>query len=691
MATYDPERALELLRRGSHNDVALFREGQEDAIRHVVNGEGRLLVVQKTGWGKSFVYFIATKLLREQGAGPTLLISPLLSLMRNQIRAATAMGLRAATINSANEADWIHVEQQVVNGEVDLLLISPERLSNERFRETVLASVGNRIGLLVIDEAHCISDWGHDFRPDYRMVERIIRLLPSNLRLLATTATANERVRADLEDVLGPNLRVDVGNLVRGSLTLQTLRMPPQANRLAWIAERLSELDGSGIIYTLTVRDAEQVAAWLRHKGFAVEAYSSDSGDNRESLEDDLLRNRVKALAATTALGMGFDKPDLSFVIHYQTPGSVVAYYQQVGRAGRAISDAYGVLLSGEEEEDINDWFIQSAVPTREEVSEVLTALEEAADGLGLYGILERVNISMSRVRQVLKLTTLESPAPIVKEGNRYQLTAARMSESFWERAQRIAELRVSEKQQMQEYVDLGFGMHMPFLIDALDGDSSNVPPPKLPELSGEISRESALEAEEFLKRTDIPIEPKQKWPTGGLERFQLSGAIAPDLRPEVGRALCFYGDYGWGSLVRMGKNRDGTFSDELVSAVLTMLDRWAPYPRPQWVTAVPSLRHPILVPDFARRLAHALNLPFTSAIAKTEERPAQKTMQNSVHQARNLDGALAITSPPISPGPVLLVDDVVDSGWTMTLTSWLLRDAGSGPVLPVALAKMGS
>ena len=343
--TYDPQRAQELLRIGSGCQDAEFREGQEDAIRHVVEGRGRLLVVQKTGWGKSFVYFIAAKLLREAGSGPALLISPLLALMRNQIAAAERMGLYAFTINSDNQKNWDAAETALLSDDADILLISPERLANEHFRTQILARIAARIALLVIDEAHCISDWGHDFRPHYRLLERIVRTLPPNLRLLATTATANNRVMDDLQTVLGPNIEVSRGDLNRKSLALQTMRIPSQAERLAWLAGVVPELDGHGIIYTLTVRDANLVADWLKSRGLEVESYTGETGERRVELEQALLENRVKALVATMALGMGFDKPDLAFVIHYQTPGSVVAYYQQVGRAGRSIAAAYGVLL----------------------------------------------------------------------------------------------------------------------------------------------------------------------------------------------------------------------------------------------------------------------------------------------------------------------------------------------------------
>lgn len=669
---------------------ATFRQYQEDAIRHIVEGKGRLLVVQKTGWGKSFVYFIATKLLREAGAGPALLISPLLALMRNQIAAAERMGVHAATLNSDNQDEWKSVEAKLRRNEVDILLIAPEKLGNDWFNTEVLAGIAGQLALMVIDEAHCISDWGHDFRPHYRLLERIARTLPANLRLLATTATANNRVMEDLVAVLGPNMKVLRGDLNRDSLTLQTMRLPSQAVRMAWIAQQLNSLPGHGIIYTLTIRDANQLADWLKARGFAVEAYTGKTGDRREELEQALQENKVKALVATTALGMGYDKPDLAFVIHFQMPGSVVAYYQQVGRAGRALESAYGVLLSGDEEEGITDWFIRSAFPTRKEVDDVLGALNEAPEGLSIPDLMTCVNMSKGRIEKTVTALSLESPAPIAKQNTKWQLTAAELRDGFWTRADRLTKLRRAELQQMQEYVAQPFGQHMGFLIDALDGDSSTVSPPSLPPLSEDVDQLLVREAEEFLCRTCLPIEPRKKWPVGGMPQYGIHTASTIPYQAQPGKALCVWGDAGWGGLVRQGKYHDGHFSDDLVAACVKMIQEWNPQPSPTWVTCVPSLRHHELVPNFAQRLAAALGLPFHMVIAKTDARPEQKTMANSTQQARNIDGSLALNGQPFPPGPVLLVDDMVDSRWTLTVSAWLLRKSGSGAVWPMALAQTG-
>ena len=690
MVTYEANRALGLLRVGSERIDAAFRDGQEEAIEHIVEGGGRLLVVQKTGWGKSFVYFIATRLLREAGLGPSILVSPLLGLMRNQIAAAQRMGLTAETINSDNQDEWDAVEQAIKANALDILLISPERFANERFRENVLAHIAGTVPLLIIDEAHCVSDWGHDFRPHYRFIERIVAALPANMRVLATTATANNRVVEDLQNVLGPGLDVLRGDLARDSLTLQCVCLHGQAERLAWIAERLGEIDGSGIIYALTIRDAQGVTAWLRSRGWNVETYSSRSED-RPALEQALLDNEVKALVATTALGMGFDKPDLAFVFHFQMPASVVHYYQQVGRAGRGAGDAYGVLLHGEGDEDITEWFIASAFPKPQEVEEILSALESAEQGLSVPAMQRRVNLSQSRLERAISMLSLESPAPIVKEGTRWQLTAADLDDAFWDRARRLTALRHRELDQMREYVALPFGEHMAFLVRALDGDASEIPAPRLPELPSAASPELVKVAQTFLRRTSLLIEPRKKWPAGGLDAYGLRGTIPEAQRAEEGRALCRWGDAGWGALVKAGKYDDGRFADDLVEASVELISEWAPAPAPEWVTCVPSRRHPNLVPDFAARLAEALGLPFQGALQMVETRPLQKTRKNAVMQARNLDGALEADEALIQPTPVLLVDDVVDSRWTLTLCAWLLRRHGSGTVWPFTLGDSGA
>ena len=691
----DRSEAEELLQAAVGDRSARFREGQWEAIGALVNQRRKVLVVQRTGWGKSSVYFISTRILRDRGAGATVIVSPLLALMRNQIEAARRLGIRAETINSSNTDDWHAITADVLADRVDAVLISPERLSNEEFVESTLLPIADRIGQLVVDEAHCISDWGHDFRPDYRRLTHVLSQLPPNVPVLGTTATANNRVIEDIQEQLG-EIGIQRGSLVRTSLSLQTLRMEDQAQRLAWLAARVPELPGTGIVYVLTKRDAEQVASWLSRQGIAAYAYYSgvahddfpDSNAYRQHLEDLLLDNRVKVLVATTALGMGYDKPDMGFVIHYQAPGSVVSYYQQVGRAGRAIDNAVGVLLSGNEDEDIHEYFRNTAFPPEDDVTAILDALG-ATDGLSIPQLQQQVNLTYGQIGKVLKILSVENPAPILKLGQKWQRTPVHFTMDQ-DRIARLATQREFEWQQMREYVETDLCL-MAYLQDVLDdpevsdcGKCANCL--GCPIVEPGFERATVVEASRFVRKSEFPFKPKVQVAADAFQEYGFQGNLPPLLRASEGRILSRWGDAGWGGLVAQDKHA-GHFSDELVEAMVEMIEtRWCPDPPPEWVTCVPSLRRPTLVPAFAASLAQRLGLPFHEAIQKVRANEPQKSQQNRFHQCRNLDGAFAVAEG-VSEAPVLLVDDVIDSGWTVTVLAVLLRRSGSGIVYPVALA----
>ena len=691
----DRDLGQRLLQTALANPSAQFRDGQWEAIDAVVNHRQKLLVVQRTGWGKSSVYFISAKIFRDRGMGPTIIVSPLLALMRNQIASAQRLGIVAETMNSTNTADWQAVTQRILNNQIDCLLISPERLAKDTFIETVLQPIADRIALMVIDEAHCISDWGHDFRPDYRRIVNILRQLPANTPVLGTTATANNRVVADIQTQLG-NILIQRGPLARKSLALQTMVLPDQASRLAWLAQVVPTLPGTGIVYTLTVRDAEQLAKWLGDNGINAKAYHSsveadgfeNSNAYRQYLEELLLSNQLKVLVATTALGMGYDKPDLSFVIHYQAPGSIVAYYQQVGRAGRGIDQAVGVLMSGVEDQDIHESFRSSAFPSEFQVNEVLQVLEHS-DGLAMRAIEEQTNLRYGQIEKVLKLLSVENPAPVIKVGTQWRRTPIPYALNH-ARIAHLTNQREQEWAEVQSYLK-DTRCKMTVLRSALD-DQDATPCGRCVSCLGkpvlDVPVNSALvhQAATFLKHAEMLIQPKAQVAANAFVEYGFRGNLPPELRTQQGRVLSRWKDAGWGRAVADNKSA-GRFSHELVEAMAEMFQqRWQPAPAPTWVCCVPSRNHPELVPDFARRLAARLGLPFVDAIEQIKDNQAQKEQQNRYHQCRNLDGAFAVHKP-VPNGPVLLIDDIVDSGWTLTVVAALLQQAGSGCVFPAALA----
>lgn len=705
------EHALATLRLALGDSTVNFRDGQWEAIDGVLNNR-RQLVVQRTGWGKSMIYFLAAKFLREEGRGMTLLVSPLLALMRNQVESAHRMGIVCCTINSENKEEWDEIEKDVVSGKADLLLISPERLNNEGFNRRVLDEIRDDIGLVVVDEAHCISDWGHDFRPDYKGISR---LLKGNLPVLATTATANNRVVEDIKAQLGKNVVAFRGDLVRKSLYLQNICLKSQEQRLAWLAKTLKErIKGSGIIYALTIRDARLVARWLRKNGIEAYAYSggndplipedmsedlkkefSRSGkSDREFLENLLLDNRIKALVATSALGMGFDKPDLGFVIHYQRPKSVIDYYQQVGRAGRGVDFAYGVLMRGREDGEIANYFIRNAFPKEEYVRKILEKIKDSPDGLSLPELQKAVNLR--KVKDVLKFVMSDSPSPIVKNKSRYCKTPSFHRYQFpEENIRRLTEIRDREQERMDEYVNADACL-MNFLCEELEsphceaqcGNCYRCEPGKA--LPTEVDVELEQVASEFLNHAYLPITTRKKWanPQRAETVFETDGKtnIPDELMMREGRALSVYNTGKFGRLVKQGKYETHRFDDCLVEACVKMLKEWSPEPSPAWVAAIPSLRDAQLVADFAARLARKLGLPYVPCLKKIKNTAPQKEMENSQFQQENLIDAFCVEGK-ILPGNCLLIDDMVDSKWTLTIATAVLRKAGVEMVTPLVLA----
>ncbi|MFF5425533.1 MULTISPECIES: RecQ family ATP-dependent DNA helicase [unclassified Streptomyces] len=696
---------------------ARLREDQWRAIEALVADRRRALVVQRTGWGKSAVYFVATSLLRERGSGPTVIVSPLLALMRNQVEAAARAGIRARTINSSNTEEWETVQQEVAAGEVDVLLVSPERLNNPDFRDQVLPRLAAATGLLVVDEAHCISDWGHDFRPDYRRLRTMLADLPPGVPVLATTATANARVTADVAEQLGTGAGTDAlvlrGPLDRESLSLGVIGLPDAAHRLAWLADHLGELPGSGIIYTLTVAAAEEVTAYLRQCGHTVASYTGRTENaDRQQAEDDLLANRVKALVATSALGMGFDKPDLGFVVHLGSPSSPIAYYQQVGRAGRGVEHAEVLLLPGQEDEAIWRYFASVAFPPEEQVRRTLDVLAQAGRPLSLPALEPLVELRRTRLETMLKVLDVDGAVRRVKGG--WESTG-RPWVYDTERYAWVARQRAAEQQAMRDYAATT-GCRMEFLRRQLD-DEEAAPCGRCDNCAGarfdpKVSGAALDAAKGELGRPGVEVEPRRMWPTGlAAVGVDLKGRIPADEQAFSGRALGRLSDIGWGNRLRpllADGTPDAPVPDDVVQAVVSVLADWAKGPggwasgapdapaRPAGVVTVASHRKPELVGSLGRRIAEIGRMPLLGAVEYVPEAEDLRISRtNSAQRVVGLHRALAV--PPevaervsAAGGPVLLVDDLSDSGWTLAVAARLLRRSGAEGVFPLVLAVQG-
>ncbi|MPZ26057.1 MAG: DEAD/DEAH box helicase [Micromonosporaceae bacterium] len=685
-------------------EQARLRSDQWRAVEALVTAGRRVLCVQRTGWGKSAVYFVATALLRAGGAGPTVIISPLLALMRNQVAAASRAGIQARTINSANQEEWDEITGGIRSGTVDVLLISPERLNNPDFRDLILPELAATTGLLVVDEAHCVSDWGHDFRPDYRRLRTFLAGLAPGTPVLATTATANARVVADVAEQLDPAGEALVlrGSLDRESLRLAVASLPTPAHRLAWLADHLDQLSGSGIIYTLTVAAAAETATFLRSRGYPVASYTGQDEDaERRAAEADLLDNKLKALVATSALGMGFDKPDLGFVVHLGAPPSPIAYYQQVGRAGRAVSSADVLLLPGPEDAAIWRYFASLAFPPEEQVRAVLRVLSDADRPLSTAALEPMVELRRTRLELMLKVLDVDGAVRRVRGG--WAATGAQWHYDR-ERHRRIAQARTAEQAAMREYAGTD-GCRMEFLRRCLDdpqaGRCGRCDRCTGTPVAEGVSEPALAAAQAFLGRPGVPVAPRKMWPTGlAAAGVPLSGRIPAGEQAEAGRVVGRLSDLGWGARLRTllaDGAPDAAAPPGLLAAVVEVLKAWAhsndPWPaRPAAVVAVGSRRRPELVGSVAAHAATVGRLPLLGSVTATGPPAGAGGRANSAQRVRALHGTFVLP-PEVAAGlagaggPVLLVDDYVDSGWTMALVARELRAAGATAVLPLALA----
>lgn len=665
---------------------AAFREGQELAIERVINKK-RVLVVQKTGWGKSLVYFLATKIMRQKGDGVTLIISPLLALTRNQIESTQQYGIVADCINSQINKT-LEEREQVIDrcnaGQCDVLFITPEQLQHVEFID-LLSRL--KVGLFVVDEAHCISDWGHDFRPDYRRIHQLLQILPQNISVLATTATANDRVIADVSQQLG-DCEVIRGELQRESLHLHKLYLPTAEEKYAWIAKNINKFEGSGIIYATTIRECERLAAWLRHNAIHANAYHSNlNEDDKITLETQLIHNEIKVLVSTIALGMGYDKEDISFIIHYYTPKSVIEHYQQIGRAGRGIDKAVCVLLyGGAEENRINEYFIYSSFPRQEQIIQVLNFIDEH-DEVNRTSIEQEVNIKPSTLNQIIKLLLIDGF--ITKESKSGYSRTIKPYSSQQEYYDSVINMKLSDYQELLNFQKTN-DCQMEFLTKALDdpnskscGKCSTCLKETWKWTDDILNREEIDQVSEFFDKRFIIIEPRKKSAVTNRNLI---------FKHEDGLALSYYHEL-LGQNASQGKYVDNYFSDVLVKASADKIRRFF---REKDISVfdltiipIPSNRRPELVPEFAQRLANTLQCKYALVFAKRPNEPEQKALLNSRHQEQGIRDYLYIHHDVnLNNQQILLVDDFVDSKWTFAVATELLGETFDNiSVTPFALA----
>ena len=662
------------------------RADQRRAVEALVDDRCRVLLVQATGWGKSAVYWGATAAIRAAGGGPTLVVSPLLALMRDQIAAAERAGLRAATVNSTNIEAWDEVFADLDQDRLDVLLVSPERLGNPRFAER-LPRLLAACGLLVIDEAHCVSDWGFDFRPDYQRLTRTLLSLSPGTPVLATTATANERVTADVARQLaaaapdGAETVTLRGSLARSSLRLAVVPELSPLERYAWVAEALKSLPGSGIVYVLTVAEADRVAGFLTEQGLDVAAYTGQT-ENRTELEDRLRDNGVKALVATSALGMGYDKPDLAFCIHLGSPASPVAYYQQVGRAGRALDDAVAVLVPSKSDERIWDYFATAGIPDPEQVDRVLELItdEPASES----AISTATGIRPGRLSTLLKIIAVDDAVQKVPGGWLATGKGWTYDQRKWTELRRV---RAAEADLMRRYAH-GEGCLMQFLQQALDDPDPtpcgrcSVCTGQLPEPGGHPATETVQAAQRFFRGLDVAVEPRKLWPS------RIDGVKGKINFLGEGRAIAYADDPAWQETLDRLWQRDAEAPQEILDATVEVLKRWSRHwQRPTAVVPMPSRRFPTLINSVASHLATVGRLPLLDALMITGPRPTDDAASGV--RVRELLAGLGPRPDLRLDGPVLLVDDTIRTRWTMTVAGKLLSDAGAAEVLPLAIHQL--
>ena len=641
------------------------RADQVEAVHAIIQPAARVLVVQATGWGKSAVYWAATSAMRSTGAGPTLVVSPLLALMRDQVSAAQRSGLRAATVNSTNLDEWDPIFAALDADEIDVLLVSPERLGNPRFAAR-LDELMARVGLVVIDEAHCISDWGFDFRPDYQRLARALLSTPT-ASVLATTATANRRVTADVEAQLGARTVTFRGTLARTSLRLSVVSGLSPLERYAWVADALDALPGSGIVYVLTVAEAERLAGFLQSWGPPPRAGNAPQE------------------GPAPGRGGGGGRAPLGFCLHVGSPATPVAYYQQIGRAGRAVARADAVLLSAQADERIWEYFATASIPQPDDVDKTLRAL--AGGPRSVLELDTLTGVRRGRLETLLKILAIDGS--VAKDGSKWAATGQPYVHDT-EKWNALALTRRAEATLMRRYAH-GDGCLMAYLQQALDDPSPaacgrcSVCTGLLPHPGARPSDERLHAARQHLQGVDVVIEPRKLWPQGVARKGKIAGS-------GVGRAVAFADDAGWSEeLLALQRTGYGSVPPALMAGAVEVLRRWAKVwsVRPVAVVAAPAYSVEMAANRaLAAHVAGVGKLPLLDLFSWSG--PQVPTDTSSAPVVAHLEQAIRLdTSIAVPTGPVLLCATTMRTGWALTVGGALLYEAGCASTMPLVIHRL--
>jgi ATP-dependent DNA helicase RecQ len=627
----------------------------------------RVLLIEKTGFGKSLTFqFPAT-----QFDGLTIIFSPLIALMRDQIKSLKEKGIKVGLINSGqtDEENDLTI-QNAINNKLKILYIAPERQENSVWQEAVLKM---NISFVVIDEAHCISTWGHDFRPAFKRIVNLTKLLPSNIPVLATTATATVSVANDIKNQIGGDIELIRGDLLRENLKLNVIHVESEEDKMAWISNYLKKVKGNGIIYTGTRSNAEIFSKWCESEKLNTIYYHAGlDSDSRKLVEKEWMNNKYKAVISTNALGMGIDKSDIRFIIHTQIPQSPIHYYQEIGRAGRDGQTAEIFLLFNPKDTDLPLSFINNARPSIDKYQRVINALK--LEPLGERNLMKATNLKQTQVRTI-KADLLDQK--IIREvmygrskKYEYQYNAPQLNTTVFEA---LRDHRLREFEKMVEYTNTD-KCKMLYLCNYLGDTNSN---------NCEMC-DSCLNNKNHFSMSE---SDKEK-----IKQFQDN--FFPILEVETNRtnlingvASSYYGFSNVGRVIHKCKYENGgDYPDILIKQTLKAFSKTFKGQKFDLILFVPPTKSGKLVENFATKIAYTIKLPIYS-LKKSRETKEQKIFQNSALKTENIKDVFEI-GIDVTNKSILLIDDIFDSGATIKEIGKMLTKKGAKIIAPLVIAK---